>query len=105
MLILLEFDFTVVVRPGKKHLMADHMSRIRNGGPPIGIDDDLADATLFLVDLIPQWSEHIVDALAHGLTNIRNLGTQKARQILKESADYQLIAGQLYKRGKDDILR
>ena len=41
MLILLEFDFTVVVRPGKKHLMADHMSHIPNGEPPIGIDDDL----------------------------------------------------------------
>ena len=77
--------------------MADHMSRIPNGEPPIGIDDDLADATLFLVDSIPQWSEHIVDVLAHGLTNIQNLGTQKSRQILKESADYQLIASQLYK--------
>ena len=85
--------------------MADHMSCISNGEPPIGIDDDLNDATLFLVDSIPQWSEHIVDVLAHRLTNIQNLGTQKARQILKESADYQLIAGQLYKRGKDDILR
>ncbi|MCO5559123.1 hypothetical protein L7F22_012715 [Adiantum nelumboides] len=31
LLILLEFDFTVVVRPGKKHLMADHLSRITNG--------------------------------------------------------------------------
>ena len=96
MLILLEFDFTVVVRrPGKKHLMADDMSRIPNGEPPIGIDDDLANATLFLLDSIPQWSKHIVDVLDHGLTNIQNLGTQKARQILKESADYQLIAGQL----------
>ena len=105
MLILLEFDFTVVVRPGKKHLMADHMSRIPNGEPPIGIDDDLADATLFLVDSIPQWSEHIIDVLTNGLTNVRQLGRQKAWQIVKECADYQLIAGQLYKRGKDDILR
>ena len=81
------------------------MSRIPNGKPPIGIDNDLANATLFLVDSIPQWSEHIVDVLAHGLTNVCNLGKQKARQIIKESAHYQLIAGQLYKRGKDDLLR
>lgn len=58
--------------------MADHMSRIPNGEPPIGVDDDLADATLFLVDSIPQWSEPIVEILAHGLTNVQDLGRPKA---------------------------
>ena len=70
MLILLEFDFTMVVCPRKKHLMADHMSRIPNGEPPTGIDDDLADATLFLVNSIPQWSEHIIEVLTNGLTKV-----------------------------------
>ena len=105
MLILLEFDFTVVVRPRKKHLMADHMSRIKKGEPPTGIDDDLADATLFLVESIPQWSEHIIDVLTNGLTNAQKLGKQKMQQIINKCANYQLIADQLYKRGKDDILR
>jgi len=38
--------------------------------PPTEIEDDLANATLFLVDSIPQWSEHIIDVLTNGLTNV-----------------------------------
>ena len=106
MLILLEFDFIVVVCPRKKHLMADHMSRIPNGEPLTRIEDDLVDVTLFLVDYsISQWSEHIIDVLTNGLTNVQQLGRQKDQQIIKECADYQLISSQLYKRGKDEILR
>lgn len=52
MLILLEFEFTVVVRPNQKHLMANHMSRIPNGEPRIRVDDDLVDATLFIASTL-----------------------------------------------------
>ena len=52
LLILMEFDFTVTVRKGRTHVLADHMWRIPNGEKPIGVDDDLPDATLFLVDLV-----------------------------------------------------
>ena len=41
LLILMEFDFTVAVRKGRTHVLADHMSRIPNGEKPIGVDDDL----------------------------------------------------------------
>ena len=77
----------------KKHLMADHMSRIPNGESLIGVDDDLVDSTLFLVNSTPRWSEHIIDVLKNGLTKICKLGKQKARQIIKEWANYQLIIG------------
>ena len=46
-IILLEFDFTVCVRPKKSNMRADHLSQITNGECPIGIEDDLPDATLF----------------------------------------------------------
>ena len=74
---ILEFDFIVVVHPERKHLMAYHMSGIPNGEPPTWIDDDLADATLFLVDSIPQWSKHIINVLTNGLTNVYKLGEQR----------------------------
>ena len=53
LLILMEFDFTVVVRKGRIHVLADHMSRTPNGEKPIDMEDDLPDAPLFSVDLIP----------------------------------------------------
>ena len=48
--ILLEFDFTVAVKKGSTHQRADHLSRITSGEAPIGVDDDIPDATLFQVE-------------------------------------------------------
>ena len=43
-LILLEFDFTVVVKQGKTHLRVDHLSWMTHGEKPTRIDDHLLDA-------------------------------------------------------------
>ena len=67
LLILMEFDFTITVKKGRTHVLADHMSRIPNGEKPTGVDDDLPDAPLFLVDLVPEWVEEICHYLTNGL--------------------------------------
>ena len=46
-LILMEFDFTIVVRKGRTHVLTHHMSRIPNGEDPIGVYDELPDAPHF----------------------------------------------------------
>ena len=63
-IILLEFDFIVYVRPGKSNMRADHLSQITNGEDPVGVDDDLPDATLFQVEIAPKWAEHIIRLLS-----------------------------------------
>ncbi|MCO5567076.1 hypothetical protein L7F22_020761 [Adiantum nelumboides] len=83
LLILLEFDFTVVVRPGKKHLMADHLSRITNGEAPTGVDDDLPDTSLFMVETILEWNEKIVNFLVNGFPP-KELRKDVARTLIKE---------------------
>ena len=67
LLILMEFDFTIIVRKGRTHVLADHMFQIPNGEKPICVDDDLPDAPLFLVDLVPEWAEEICHYLTNGL--------------------------------------
>ena len=62
-LILLEFDFTVVVKQGKTHLRADHLSKMIHGENPTGVDDDLPNAYLFQLEMVPKWSENIVSLL------------------------------------------
>ena len=44
LLILMEFDFTVTVKKGRTHVLADHMLQIPNREKPTGVDDDLLDA-------------------------------------------------------------
>ena len=75
--ILLEFDFTVAVKSGKTHQRADHLSRIASGETPIGVDDDLPDAALFLVETTPKWVEPIVQLLTTGMVDDRSLTTDK----------------------------
>ena len=53
-LILLEFDFMIVVKKGITHQRADHLSRLINGKALIGVNDDLLDAYLFNVEMIPK---------------------------------------------------
>ena len=65
-LILLEFDFIVLVKQEKTHLRVDHLSQMMHGEKPLGIDDDLPDAYLFYLEMVPKWSELIVSLLTIG---------------------------------------
>lgn len=53
-IILLDFDFTVVVKKGTTHQRADHLSQLLNGESPTGIEDDLPDAYLFNIEMVPE---------------------------------------------------
>ena len=69
-IILLEFDFTVVVKKGTTHQRDDHLSRLLNGESPIGIEDDLPDAYLFNIEMVPKWSETMISLLSIGQLRI-----------------------------------
>ena len=102
-IILLEFDFTVCVRPEKSHMRADHLSRITNGESPIGIEDDLPDATLFQVETAPRWAEQIVGLLSIDfLASPRDFSSRE--DALRTIERYTLISGRLYYLGKDKVL-
>ena len=59
--------------------------------------DDLPNAPLFLMDLIPEWAEEICHYLTNGLPTDTAIDMAKARRLIRDAAPYQLIAGQLYK--------
>ena len=61
-------------------------------------------ATLFQVAVAPKWSKYIVDYLEHHRL-LERVSKVRSKAIELESKDYELIANQLYKRGKDKQLR
>ena len=65
----MEFDFTIVVKQGKMHLRADHLSCMIHGEQPAGVKYDLPDAYLFSVEMVPRWSEDIVSLMTIGALN------------------------------------
>jgi hypothetical protein len=105
-LLLQEFDFTIVVRPGKSHGNADHLSRLEplensNLEP---LNDQLPDADLFEVDVIfPDY----VDIITYLKTNQvpGEYNSKQVEALLRRSAPFTLIGETLYKQGHDGILR
>ena len=69
-LILLEFDFTVVVKKGITHQRAYHLSRLLHEEALDGIPDDLLDAYLFNIEMIPEWSVQIMPMLTSGMLRL-----------------------------------
>ncbi|MCO5555292.1 hypothetical protein L7F22_008837 [Adiantum nelumboides] len=99
-IILLEFDFMVVVKKGTTHQRADHLSRLMHGEAPTGIDDELPDVYLFNIDMVPRWSEEVIPLLTIG-----SLYLTKQPSIIGTSRSLVMLAGRLYKQGSDQILR
>ena len=63
-LLLTEFDYTLQYKPGKKHLQADHLSRIFTELSSTNIDDEFPDARLFAIRNVPSWYEYIAEFLS-----------------------------------------
>ena len=93
-----------MLRAGRHHVMADHLSRIDSGEPPVGIDDDLHDATLFMADAAPSWYADILQLLSTSQYPPGYTPKQKCRLLFK-SRPYSLLQGHLYHCGHDGISR
>ena len=66
LLLFQEFEFEVVVRPGKLNVGPDHLSRIDTGEEPTTVNDDLPDAHLFHIEEVPLEIEEIARFLENG---------------------------------------
>jgi len=104
LLLFQEYDFEVVVKPGRLNNGPDHLSRIESGEDPTSLEEGLPDAQLFSVSMVDKYFIDIVKFLSPCMTPTHYTVAQKKRLAVK-AADYQLIAGQLYKLRPDEILR
>ena len=69
------------------------MSRIPNGKDSIGVDEELPDTPLFIIDLVLEWVEDICHYLTNGLPIDKPLDLVKVRRLIRDTTPYQLIAG------------
>ena len=103
--ILLEFEFMVAVKTRKTHLRVDHVSRITTGKKAIGVDDDLPDAALFQVEMVPKWSERMVHFLTTTAFDDVSSDIEEQAEFMEACQYFQLLAGQLYYLGDDNVMR
>jgi hypothetical protein len=94
LLLLQEFDFTIVDRPGKENVVVDFLSRIKpDDDTPV--DDSFPDEYLFVVSAYSPWYAGIANYLvARKLPP--HLSHREKIRIIQQSARYSWISGCLF---------
>ena len=93
-----------MVNPRRLNAGLDHLSRITNGEEPSNLEDKFPNAQLFSIEIDDEYFADIIEFLSTGFAPREFTSVQKKNLVVRV-ADYQLIAGHLYKLGADIILR
>jgi hypothetical protein len=104
LLLFQEFDFEVIVIPGKMNTEPNHLSRVTNGKDPTNLEDTLPDVQLFLVQIVDDYFADIIAYLSTW-TAPQKLNTAQRKNLVVRAVDYQFIVRHLYKMGANNILR
>ena len=99
-----EFNITIIDRPEKENLVADFLSRINHGGEVSGVNDDFPDEHLFALATKPPWYVDLVNYLTTGKLP-QHLSSREKQRIIKLTANYSWIEGDLFHTGLDLIIR
>jgi hypothetical protein len=104
LLLFQEYDFEIVVKPGRMNKGPDHLSRLEHGEEPTSLEDSLPNAQFLAIINFDDHFVEIVQLLSTGMAPREYTVIQK-KQLVVCDADFSLIAGKIYKMGPDDILR
>jgi hypothetical protein len=93
-LLFQEYDFEIIVKPGKLNEGPDHLSIITNGEEPRTLEDNFPDANLFSIHIVDDYFADIVGFFSIGMAPKEFTIVQK-KQLVVHVADYQFIVGHL----------
>ena len=104
LLLLQDFDITIVHEPGKENVVVDFLSRLVNNSDDSPIEDSFPDEHLFAVSTYSPWYVDIANYLAVGkLPN--HLSPREKRKIIQKSAQFCWIEGYLFYIGANQEIR
>jgi hypothetical protein len=99
LLLLQEFDITIVDRPGKENVITDFLSQLKpDDDTPV--DDSFPDEYLFAIYAHSPWYADIANYLVAGKLP-PHLSHQEKIRIIQQSARYSWISGCLFHTGLD----
>jgi hypothetical protein len=91
-----EYDFQIIVKPGRMNKGVDHLSRLEHGEEPTSLEDALLDAHLLAIIKIDDHFTEIVQFLSTGMA-LSEYTIPEKKQLVVHAADLSLIAGHIYK--------
>jgi hypothetical protein len=104
LLLFQEYDFEIIVKPGRMNKGPNHLSRLEHGDELTSLEDALLDAQLLAIRNIDDHFTVTVWFLSTRMKPSEYTIPQK-KQIVVCTVDFSLIAGKLYKMGPNEILR
>ena len=104
LLLFQEYDFEIIVKPGRMNKAPNHLSSLEHGEEPTSLEDTLSDAQLLAIRKVDDHFAYIIQFLSTGMDPSEYTIPQK-KQLVVRVAEFSLIVGQLYKMGPDEIPR
>ena len=66
LLLFQEYDFEIIVKPGRLNAGPDHLSRMESREQPTSLEDNLPNVQLFFVQIIDDYFKDIIEFLTTG---------------------------------------
>ena len=104
LLLLQEFDITIVDKSRKDNVAADFLSRLNIDENCIPTEDSFPDEYLFAISTYSPWYADIANYLA-ARKFPEYLSSKEKRKTIQQSATYTWIDGNLYHTGPDFQIR
>ena len=83
LLLFQEYDFEIIVKPGKLNAGPDHLSKIDSGEEPSNLEDSFPDAQLFSIQIADEYYADIVHFLTTGWAPSEFTKQQKKQLVVK----------------------
>jgi len=100
LLLFQEYDFEVILKPGRLNVGLDHLSHIEIGEEPTNLEKGLLDTQISAVCIIDSHFEDIIHFLVMGTTP-KVYTSQQKKELTVHVADFSVIARHLYKMGSE----
>lgn len=101
LLLLQQFDLTIIDKHGKENVVANFFSRVNFPTGEEGmLDDQMLDEHLFSILVLSPWFDDIENYLA-STQFPPHLSSKEKRNIVRKSAPFTWIGGNLFKLGPD----
>ncbi len=97
LLLFLEYDFTIVYKPSRIHVVADALSRLPDNAKPIGVSNQTINASLFYIG--HEWLNDVKEFLKIGQIE-STLSMQQKQRLVRRVEPFTLKNGELYRLGK-----
>eukprot|EP00253_Pinus_taeda_P029173 PITA_29173 len=105
LLLLQQFDLTIVDKPCKENVVVDFMSRLDLPAGEEGmVDDQMPYEHLFAISVLSPWLPNIANYLVSAQFP-RHMSSKEKSKIVRRSTPFTWIEGNLFKLGPGQILR